>query len=103
MISGSEVRPVSSSRKEFTNIMDDVHGENGVCDVFQHKYESLYTNVPYNIDKMNAIAKTVHLNVSSCCTNGNCSAHYNITNEDAIHADHKMMLNKADALKPSMH
>ena len=46
---------------------------------------------------MNDIAKTVHINVSSCCTNGNCSAHFNITNEDVIHAYHKMMLNKADA------
>ena len=61
-----EIRTISKkNRGNLPNNVDNVIGDNEICDMFCNKYENLYKEVPYDEVKMQSIINNVNHNVSS--------------------------------------
>ena len=91
-----EVRKMKGVKAHLANTVDDITGEDNICDLFSEKYETLLNSVSYNVDEMSCILNSIDNNIMSSCCNNSCHSNHVICTSEVIDAIKELKPNKSD-------
>ena len=92
-----EVKRKKGYTRDNPIVMDDIEGEDDVCNLFRDKYESLYSSVPYNEVEMQNLLTIVSDKISRTCMSGSCYSNHSVSPADVLNATAKLKKGKSDA------
>jgi len=93
----AEVRNATRKKSSFPSMVDDVVGENEICDHFRSKYDDLYNSVSYDANEMENLISEMNVKCSSVCRNSMCYDSHNVSVYDVEHGVKKLKVSKADS------
>ena len=87
----NEVRKIRCSKSGSRPLsVDNVSGEQEICDIFVNKYSNLYNSVPYDLDEMKSIKDRIDDRIRKY------KEHYTINVDDVKKAIHNLKCGKSD-------
>lgn len=82
--------------------IDNEMGENGICNIFAKKYESLYSSVSYNCTKLSLVEQKIVDGINTDCTLGKCYSRHKFSVDDVYNAIKELKVSKSDGRVKSM-
>ena len=91
----SEVKRVQSSNT-MPCAMDNVQGDENVCELFKEKFNNLYNSVSYVQNDMDTFIEQLNAEITEKCLKNKCYASHNVVVDDIIKATKKLKSCKSD-------
>lgn len=92
----AEVKRRRGHSSPMPNVVDDIDGEEDVCNLFKEKYEALYSSVAYDVGEMNQLKQRVTSDINTVCAHEQCYSNHSIDVNDVLEAVHKLKSRKSD-------
>jgi hypothetical protein len=90
-----EVQRSKQNGAQMPTVIDGVHGENEICDHFQHKYSELYNSVDFDAAEMQELESRIDVLCRESCSNS-CYCDHHIRVEDVAKAIGRLKRGKSD-------
>ena len=91
----AEVKRKACNMRPSPSVMDEVQGDEAICDLFKEKYDALYNSVQYDEADMDVLRSQVYNQAVNQCFNGSCYCDHSIRADDVSKAIRKLKKGKS--------